>query len=129
MRVRIIFFLETKGQHICYDTDLLMMIYPPFTINMTYVYTFCEIQKLENENQIFLDGDTIVEGAKHEMLRRMEIVETVKRDQKAQTESQRSPSHSTHLPDRLVGSSSIFAYICTYIYIYLNIHIHTFVIT
>jgi len=63
--------------------------------------TFCDIQKPKNANQIFLDGDEIVEGTKREMLRRMEIVETAKRAQKAQTETQRSPS--TNLQDPLMS--------------------------
>jgi len=66
----------------CYDTDLLMMMYPPFASNMTYVYIFCDIQTPKNPNQFFLDGNKIVEGTRLEMLRRMEIVETAKRDQK-----------------------------------------------
>ena len=111
-----VYALKPKGnQQRCYDTDLLMMMYPPFATHMTYVYTFCDIKHPKNGNQIFLDGNHIIEGTRREMLRRMEIVETSKRAERAEKESKRSPSINAH--DKLMHPTGI--------YIHIHVHMYT----
>jgi len=98
-----------------------MMMYPPFATHMTYVYTFCDIKHPKNVNQIFLDGSQIIEGTRREMLRRMEIVETSKRAERAEKESKRSPSINAH--DKLMHPTGIYIHIHVHMYTYTNTYI------